>query len=139
MSEHEVKCPRCRASMFLRRGQYGPYYPCSGWPACDVVRKANKDGTASESWSDGETRRARIEAHAEFDQLWKSGQMKRSEAYVWLAREIGANSPNGEFHIGRADKEECARVCEAVRLVRAWPDPENPPARARTFSRRWPM
>jgi ssDNA-binding Zn-finger/Zn-ribbon topoisomerase 1 len=133
VSERKVKCPRCRAPMFLRRGQYGPYYPCSAYPACDVVRKANKDGTASESWSDGETRRARIEARAEFDQLWKSGQMTRSEAYRWLAREVGPNSPNGEFHIGRADKEQCARVCEAVRLVVAWPDPDNKPQTVRKF------
>lgn len=129
----ETTCPKCGAPMRLRQGRYGAYYPCSAYPACDVTRKANADGSPSESWADGETRRMRIEAHAAFDQIWQSGHMKRSEAYRWLSREVGSNSPNGEFHIGRATAEQCQRVIEAARLFMAWPNPDDQPRTVREF------
>lgn len=35
------------------------------------------------------TKRARMDAHAAFDPIWKGGRMGRSEAYRWLAAQLG--------------------------------------------------
>lgn len=60
-----------------------------------------------------ETRKARSAAHAAFDPLWKRGQMKRSQAYKWLAAQLG-QSP-GETHISWMDAATARRVVEVCR------------------------
>lgn len=55
------------------------------------------------------TREARKRAHAAFDPLWKSGQMKRGEAYKWLSEKLGK-----QIHIGESDVETCNRVISEV-------------------------
>lgn len=52
--------------------------------------------------------RARIMAHDAFDRLWKSGRMKRGEAYLWLSERMGL--PQKECHIGSFNVEQCERV-----------------------------
>lgn len=51
---------------------------------------------------------ARTRAHAAFDVIWKHGFMTRSEAYEWLARELGVD----EAHMKAMTAEECERVIE---------------------------
>ncbi len=58
--------------------------------------------------------RARCEAHAAFDYLWKSGRFSRSQAYVWLAEQM--DLPRSRAHISMFDTEQCGRV---VRLCAA--------------------
>ncbi|HEX5362357.1 MAG TPA: zinc-finger-containing protein [Fluviicoccus sp.] len=57
-----------------------------------------------------EMREARKEAKAEFNPIWQSRQMTRSEAYAWLAGKLGI--PVGECHIGWFDEDQCERVIE---------------------------
>lgn len=58
--------------------------------------------------ANAELRLLRSNAHALFDPLWKRGDMKRSEAYAWLANQLGIA---GELcHIGMFDEEHCRRV-----------------------------
>jgi hypothetical protein len=58
------------------------------------------------------TRKARSEAHAAFDPLWKSGQMSRSGAYKWLAAAIGIDRK--DCHIGMMSRERALAVVAAV-------------------------
>ena len=58
-------------------------------------------------------RAARIQAHNAFDRIWKSGKMKRKEAYLWLAERL--NKPSGECHISWMNEDECLAVVAAVR------------------------
>lgn len=64
--------------------------------------------------ANAELRQAKIEAHAAFDQLWKSttpaGTFDRSGAYKWLAEQLGIS--RDDCHIGMFDVEMCRRVVE---------------------------
>lgn len=58
--------------------------------------------------ADYETRRHRKAAHAVFDLLWKSGGMKRGEAYKWLAEKLGLDT--WRCHIAWFDAPLCKQV-----------------------------
>lgn len=58
--------------------------------------------------ADAELRRAKMAAHAAFDPLWRSGDMRRGQAYRWLAERLGIDS--SECHIGMMDAATCRRV-----------------------------
>ncbi|WP_019583818.1 zinc-finger-containing protein [Thioalkalivibrio sp. ALE16] len=58
-------------------------------------------------------RRAKSQAHAAFDPIWKNGAMSRSQAYSWLARQMAL--PKSECHIGDFDEGQCAAVVELCR------------------------
>lgn len=60
-----------------------------------------------------ETRKARMAAHAAFDPLWRNKQMKRNEAYKWLAGATGIERE--KCHIGMMTIEQARSVVEAVR------------------------
>lgn len=55
-----------------------------------------------------ELRKAKSAAHRAFDPLWKLGDMKRKEAYKWLASML--NIDGSDCHIGMFDVETCEQV-----------------------------
>ena len=60
--------------------------------------------------------KARMAAHAAFDPIWRSGRMSRSEAYRWLAYNIGV--PVEYCHMQMLTEEMCAKVvavCDPIR------------------------
>ena len=63
--------------------------------------------------ANAELRGAKMRAHAAFDPIWREGSMTRTEAYVWLSKELGI--PGNECHIGMFDADRCKRVVEACR------------------------
>lgn len=62
--------------------------------------------------ADEKTRKARRLAHAAFDQIWRSGKMKRREAYEWLAYQLGISF--ADCHIGMFSLRRCEIVIETV-------------------------
>ena len=58
------------------------------------------------------TRRARMEAHEAFDAIWKSGAMKRKEAYAWLQARMYEGHP---IHIGESNEEMCRRIIAIIK------------------------
>ena len=58
--------------------------------------------------ANAELRRAKNMAHACFDLLWKSGLIKRGQAYKWLSRTL--DIPQQDAHIGMFDVETCKKV-----------------------------
>lgn len=58
--------------------------------------------------------RARCQAHAAFDPKWQSGSMTRTEAYAWLAKELGISKK--ACHMLNFDMEMCLRVVSICTL-----------------------
>ena len=43
--EEEIEaCELCGKQMQLKRGRFGPFYGCSGYPECRNIRKISKSG-----------------------------------------------------------------------------------------------
>ena len=110
----DLKCPNCGAPLAFKQSKFGPFYGCSTWRStgCKGSVRANADGSPVGLPVDEETKRARMDAHDVFDQLWKGGRMSRNQAYYWLARQMGL--PHEKAHMGLFSKEECQRVVELV-------------------------
>ena len=51
---------------------------------------------------------ARMAAHSSFDVLWQSGHMSRSQAYRWLADQLGIKKD--DCHMVLFDEGTCHRV-----------------------------
>lgn len=64
-----------------------------------------------------ETRRARSEAHAAFDPLWKGRKGRRSAMYQWLAGEMGL--PPHQTHISWMNAAQARRVVAICRAREA--------------------
>ena len=65
--------------------------------------------------ANAELRKAKQAAHAAFDPKWKGGDMKRKEAYAWLATQLGIDF--NDCHIGMFDVETCRRVVDAANFA----------------------
>jgi hypothetical protein len=57
-------------------------------------------------------RKAKSAVHAAFDPIWRSQRFTRSEAYEWLADQLGISKAN--CHIGMFDLETCERALEVL-------------------------
>jgi len=60
--------------------------------------------------ANAELRKAKMNAHAAFDPLWRQGYMCRRQAYEWLAQELGIDSE--DCHIGMFDVATCKQVVD---------------------------
>lgn len=62
--------------------------------------------------ADPETRAARKQAKNLFNPIWQGGSKSRTEAYTWLAGELGITV--GQCHFGWFDIQQCQRVTEII-------------------------
>ena len=99
--------------MALRDSRYGKFYGCTDYPNCQASHGAHADGSPLGIPADGKTKNARMRAHEEFDKLWKSGRMRRTDSYRWMQRTLGLSA--AEAHIGRFNEEMCEMLIQAVR------------------------
>lgn len=91
--------------------------PCDAHVGChppeDSPRGGMGDGTVPLGrLANAELRRLKSAAHASFDPLWQGSRMRRRDAYLWLAQELGIE-PH-ECHIGMFDEDQCRRAIAAV-------------------------
>lgn len=63
--------------------------------------------------ANSELRAAKMQAHAKFDPLWKSGAMKRNAAYQMLADKLGIEPRH--CHIGMFNVAMCKKVIEVLK------------------------
>jgi zinc-finger-containing domain len=77
--------------------------PCGAYCGCHDQTAVSMGRPAGPA-----TRYARMDAHREFDELWKSGVMTRSAAYAWLERAMGY--PVGDCHIGRMSLDDATQA-----------------------------
>jgi len=119
---HILNCPECGAGMTLRstskfkhaNGDDRLFYGCSRWPACKGTHGAHPSGAPLGTPATGDTKKARITAHAAFDRLWKplGARLTRDEAYLWMQSKMGLRSD--EAHIGGFNAEQCAQLIQHV-------------------------
>ena len=83
--------------------------PCEAYCGChpNSDRPLGKLATAR-------LRKLRSACHLKFDQLWKSGEMTRKEAYSWLQDKM--NMSQEDAHIGMFNEIECEK------LLKVWGD-----------------
>lgn len=97
--------------------------PCGAHVGCHPKAKPSGKGGLGDGTqplgrlANAELRRAKSAAHAAFDPLWRSREMKRGDAYAWLADAIGMSGAN--CHIGMMDIDACRAVVAAVKARRA--------------------
>ncbi|MDN7995948.1 DUF3268 family zinc-finger domain-containing protein [Burkholderia multivorans] len=71
--------------------------------------------------ADGPTREARKRAKAAFNPIWQSGAMSRTDAYVWLARQLGIDNATSAGSTSRHAIESSISLrvdgfCDSTRL-----------------------
>jgi hypothetical protein len=118
-------CDYClQPALLIRSGEthypyqrdYGPVWacpPCGAWCGCHPGTE-----NALGRLANAELRKAKMDAHAAFDPLWKAKLAKeqcskshaRKAGYRWLAKQLGI--PFKKCHIGEMSVEQCARVVE---------------------------
>lgn len=115
-------CPRPAALLRLDQPgypyqrDYGPVWtcvPCKAWVGCHPGTE-----NALGRLANAELRRAKQEAHAAFDPLWKRKMVRdsctkgtaRKAGYRWLSEQMGI--PYKDTHIGEFDVQQCRRVVE---------------------------
>lgn len=118
----KLQCPYCTQpatyrgnSRHLYSRNYGPVWecvPCKAWVGCHKGTRTPLGRLAN-----AELRKAKMAAHAAFDPMWKSGDMKRRAAYAWLADALSL--PPEQAHIGMMDVAMCRRVMQAVDMQHA--------------------
>ena len=62
--------------------------------------------------ADAKTRKARQDAHTVFDSLWTGKNMRRKDAYAWLAEQMDMDVD--DCHIGAFDFKQCEQVIRIV-------------------------
>lgn len=88
-----------------QKTKYGIRWSCPV-AGCTVVLW---DGSTSTP-ADFGTRQARIQTHAHFDALWRSGLFTRKQAYKALAKHLGL--PRRKTHIGYFNRVQCIRAID---------------------------
>ena len=84
--------------------------PCSAWVGC---HKGSIKHAPLGRLATAELRGLKIQVHALFDPLWKSGEFRRSYLYMKLAEQLGIEPK--ECHIGMFDEERCKAAIEVLR------------------------
>lgn len=114
-----MKCPYCGSKVLLKDASFiyhinksnswGKVWVCSSFPKCNSYVGCHK-GTEIPlgRLANERLRTLKMEAHKQFDPIWKSGLMSRKEAYRWLADMLGI--PTDECHIGMFDIKMCQKV-----------------------------
>lgn len=92
-------CPICHNKPIRLETKYGIRNSC-----CNLWSWGEDEPLVDEH-----THNARKAAHKAFDLLWKSGKMRRTDAYKWLATELGLSKEL--CHIKKFDVETCVHVC----------------------------
>lgn len=118
MKRRTIHCPYCGAKATLRpssavygeRAKDGRYlYVCDRYPLCDAYVGAHiKSKLPMGTLADGNLRNKRIQAHKVFDKMWKSGPMKKWQAYKWLQSKFGLNSE--QAHIAKFSEYMCDQL-----------------------------
>lgn len=125
-----VLCGYCGYHAELRTGKEvyphmpeladGNYWVCSPCDARVGCHKSNKrHGMSGKEplgvLANGALRKARSEAHKQFDRLWKTGRMSRTAAYKFLSQRLALHPD--DCHIALFDIEQCIQAADISRSV----------------------
>lgn len=108
---YDVYCPYCNKKAELTDSSvvygksYGKIYLCKCVPSWAYVGCHKGSSKPLGRLADKQLREYKKKVHAAFDPLWKSGKMKRPEAYEWLAKKLKIEKK--ECHVGMFDVNRC--------------------------------
>lgn len=114
-ARQDLKCGDCGALMDLRSSSKfpRPFYGCTRYPECRGTHGAHASGAPLGKPANKETKQARRDAHAVFDQIWKQNLVRnRWAAYNWMRQTMGLSE--SQAHISMFDSSQCV---ELMRLV----------------------
>ncbi len=125
--QRPVKCPYCHKAAMLVTGEdiyahrpdlrelsFWRCAPCKAYVGCHKAGFGQGDGTRPLGrLANAELRKARNAAHAAFDPMWKTGEIKRLKAYRWLADQLGIAV--AKTHIADFGMDMCQRVVMVCR------------------------
>lgn len=107
-----MNCPYCGSpvdfvdSEKIYGKSYGMAYVCSKYPKCRAWVGAHKNGGAPlGTLANDELRLLRMTCHRLFDPLWKSGKIKRPEAYRVMRKLMDLSK--AECHIAMFNEVRC--------------------------------
>ena len=111
-SLHAPTCPYCRVLARLAVGPHGRYWKCPE-AGCDARVGCHRDSPRAVPlgrMARGPLRVLRMKVHAALDPMWKVGNaaFTRSEAYAWLAGEMGLSDQ--ACHIAQFDESQCEQA-----------------------------
>jgi len=127
MGNRIVICPYCKKQAEYVRGDrlysgrgswdnkfFWACFDCRAWVGCHTrSRKYHREGDEPLGrLANFDLRRAKMQAHMAFDFMWKSGKMKRKEAYRWLSGQLGIEFR--DCHIGMFDLDMCNKVVDIM-------------------------
>jgi len=120
MSDEAPICGYCGARSVLRDSaviyggvSYGPVYICGNYPTCNAYVGTHRGTTKPlGSLANGELRWLRKVCHAAFDPIWRTGRMKRKEAYRWMREALELDED--EAHIAMFDEVKCRRLLAII-------------------------
>jgi hypothetical protein len=110
---HGRKCPYCEGapqlvdSVMLYGTSYGMMWLCQTCDAYVGIHK-DSDNIPLGRLANRELRYWKKEAHASFDPIWKTGKMKRKQAYTWLCSQLQIE--RRLTHIGMFNVTQCRSV-----------------------------
>jgi len=107
-------CPDCPGTLTLRTDSAGRLaYLCTRKGCRGRLGAHQESGEPLGTPADARTRGLRKDAHEVFDRIWKTGKMKRKEAYAWLRKKLELDPDKG--HISMFNAEQCKHLERAVR------------------------
>jgi len=119
MKKKSIKCPYCGRTAVLRDASYvygdkaieRYVYVCSRYPACNSYVGVHENTLLPKgTLANGDLRSKRISAHKAFDLIWKTGIMKKAEAYRWMQYKFGLTSQ--QAHIGLFSEYMCDQLIQ---------------------------
>lgn len=114
-----VICPYCQQpaelvdSAVVYGRSFGPIWLCKPCDAYVGVHKNAKNFAPLGRLANKELREWKKRAHLALDPLWRSGRMKRKEAYAFIQEQMGLEKR--DTHIGKFDVAQCQQMIEIVR------------------------
>lgn len=128
-----VRCGECSSLMQLVDAGHGDrfqegraFWQCSRAPRCAGVHGAHPDGSPMGIPADRETNRARFEAHAAFDRLWRDRIFEtRDDAYAWLRGVMGLSADAA--HFAKFDAGACKKATRFCQEFEARCTPTSSP------------
>src|SRR5690625_1533178 len=112
-------CPYCKekAEFFTSTEFYGQDYGNNVYVCrpCDArVGTHKRSKTPLGTMANAQLRDLRMQCHKHFDRKWKSGNMSRSKAYVWL--QDAMNLTQKQAHIGMFNESQCKELLKILNV-----------------------
>ena len=116
-----LPCPECGAPLVLKHGMHGSFFGCSQFrfTGCSGTHSAHQSGKyvgqPMGTPATADVKLARTRAHREFDQIWITGRMTRSKAYVWLQKVLQLTKRDA--HIAKMDLAQCEQLLSEIQRL----------------------